>query len=385
LRFGAAGNARVAALLAAISLLLVSAGCESSVATSPSPRPSETRSPSPPIHLDPHTLAALGPRGVGSLDCGSQQIGWPTDSQPIVNEIVPRRDIIQAIAQDGGQPKTVARARHGGDLDSPVPISEPWLVYIEYQQHLESSSADFWYLDAVNLNTQQSVVLASASAGAPLNELPRYAISGARVVWDQLDATGAPRLFLHDFASGSTAAINLPAGTFPVNPAISGDDVFFVDNSADPNSANEDWLGRRGSLRMYNLATSGLSTIDPDPTAYVVGAAGGVAVWLDLTAGGTTVIKAIDLARGGERVIGNYAGIPETNGAAVVWYDSRSNQYMLFVLHTGSFLRLQLGDWRVAQGPYALCGNRLFFAVAPGYDGGTSTVRYVGLGDLMAA
>jgi hypothetical protein len=377
----ARGGWKTAAPLAAIVLLaIVLGGCEQGqTVAAPSNSPSTPTGSPVPTRLAAKTLVALGPRGVGSLDCGAANIAWPTDSKPIVNQIVPRRDIVEAVPLDGGPPRIVAAAKHGGDLDSPVPITEPWLVYIEYQQHLQSSSANFWFLNAVSLTTGQIVGLASATTGRPLEELPRYAVSDGRAVWDQLDSTGAPVLRLHDFGSGSTTTLGLPPGTYPVNPAIAGDKVVFVDNSTDPNSSQEDWLGRRGSLRRYDISTGQTTTLDADPTAYTVQTAGSQVVWLALPGAGASSIKTVPVAGGPVKVIGNYSGLPQTNGSIVVWYDSQTHGFMMFALQEARLVPLQLGDWPDPQGPYALCGNRLYFAVAPGYDGGTSTVRYVDL------
>jgi len=363
-----------------VLLAIVMSGCEHGQAV-----PAPSNSPIPPTgspvptRLAAKTLVALGPRGVGALDCGAAYIAWPTDSKPIVNQIVPRRDIVEVVPLDGGQPRIVATAKHGGDLDSPVPITEPWLVYIEYQQHRQSSSANFWFLNAVNLTTGQFVGLAGATTGRPLEELPRYAVSDGRAVWDQLDTAGTPVLRLHDFGSGSTTTLGLPRRAYPVNPAIVGDNVIFVDNSTDPNSSQEDWLGRRGSLRRYDISTGQTTTLDADPTAYAVQTAGSQVVWLALPAAGPSSIKTVPVTGGPVNVIGNYSGLPQTNGAIVVWYDSQAHGFMKFGLQTTRLEPLQIGDWSDPQGPYALCGNRMYFAVAPGYDGGTSTVRYVDL------
>jgi hypothetical protein len=380
-RSGWRAAARVATMVA---LAIAMTGCEQGqTVAAPSDSLSPPTTTPTPTHLIAKTLVALGPRGVGSLDCGVGNIAWPTDSKPIVNQIVPRRDIVEVVPLEGGQPRVVATAKHGGDLDSPVPIAEPWLVYIEYQQHLQSSSANFWFLNAVNLTTGRLVSLASATAGRPLEELPRYAVSDGRAVWDQLDAAGTPVLRLHDFGSGLTTTLGLPTGAYPVNPAIAADQVIFVDNSTDPNSSQEDWLGRRGSLRRYDISTGQTTTLDADPSAYAVQTAGSQVVWLAIPAVGASSIKTVPVTGGPVKVIGNYSGLPQTNGSIVVWYDSQANGFMMFGLQETRLVPLQLGDWPDPQGPYALCGNRLYFAVAPGLDGGTSTVRYVDLTSVL--
>lgn len=104
---------------------------------------------------------------------------------------------------------------------------------------------------------------------------------------------------------------------------------------------------------------------------------------IELPAAGAASIRTVPLTGGPVRVIGNYSGLPQTNGSIVVWYDSQAHGFRVFGLQESRLVSLQLGTWPDPQGPYALCGNRLYFAVAPGYDGGTSTVRYVDLAPVL--
>ncbi|TAN34927.1 hypothetical protein EPN29_01010 [bacterium] len=255
------------------------------------------------------------------------------------------------------------------------------MVYIEYQQHLESSSADFWYLDAANVVSGQVLELANATAGPALQELPRYDAADGHAVWDQFDSGGNPVLRLYDFATLRAITVATPAGTFPVNPAISGNEIVFVDNSTDPNSNKEDWLGRKGSLVRYDILTGRTTILDTEPSAYAVQAAGSQVTWFAQALSGPS-IRTMPLGGGHLTVIGNYLGIPQTNGSVVVWYDSRSHGFLMFGLHDHQLNRLELGSWPDPQGPFALCGGRLYFAVAPGYDGGTSTIRFAQVGAI---
>jgi hypothetical protein len=373
------GSRRAAALMAMALVSMVGCGTQTT-ATAP-PLPSASL---PAQRLEPETLSPLGARGVGAINCNAGEVAWPTDSAPIANGIVPRRDVVEVVSANGGQPRIVARAQHGGDLDSPVPIAYPWLVYIEYQQHQESSSADFWYLNAVNLLNGQNRELANATSGPALQALPRYDAADGRAVWDQLDSAGEPELRMYDFATGGSSKVGTPAGTFPVNPAISGNEIVYIDNSTDPNSSKEDWLGRKGSLRRYDIPTAVTTTLDADPSAYAVQASDLQVAWFALPPTGGTSVKTVALAGGRVTVIGNYSGIPQTNGSVVVWYDSHAHRFLAFGLGDSRTAQLQVGSWPDPQGPFALCGNRLYFAVAPGYDGGTSTIRFVSMISVRA-
>lgn len=365
-----------------VILPLLLASCNSSSSQSLG-SPTLTTIVTNPLLVSPHVLIGLGPHGVGALNCGSQDIAWPTDSEPIANDILPRTDSVEIVSQAGGLPRVVARARHGGNLDSHVPITEPWLTYIEYQQRVQTSSADFWYLDAVNLTSGEVVELASATGGVALNALPRYSAADGRAVWDQLDATGAAILRMYDFQTRLTSTLPLPPGTYPVNPVISGNEVVFVDNSTDPGRAGEDGLGRRGSLRRFDIRTGQTTTLDADPSAFMAQIAGGQVVWLAIPQlQSQEAVKTVPLSGGKARLIGYYQGIPETNGSIVVWSDAQQHRFLAFGLKDNRLALLQVVGWPDPGNEFALCGNRLYFAIAPAMDSNTSTIRYVDLAGL---
>ena len=375
---GRGGRVAAAPVALPIALLLFSA-CEQTGATAqPVRSPTLSGGITQPVQLPAQSVVVVGAHEVAALGCGAQVIAWPTDSQPIANQTVPRRDVVEVVSQSGGQPRVVARAQHGGDLDSPVPITDPWLVYIEYKQHLTTSSAEFWYLNAVNLGTGETRVLASAVSGAELNAVPRYSASSGRAVWDQYDAHGVPVLRLHDFATGQTTTLGLPPGAFPVNPVISGNEVIYVDNSTDPNSSQEDWLGRRGSLRRYNIQDGQVVTLDPEPSAFMAQIGGSQVVWYAVP----QEVKTVPIGGGSITIIGRYSGIPQTNGSVVVWYDSRALRFMAFGLNNHRMSPLQIGDWPDPRGTFALCGNRLYFALSPDLESPNITIRYADLAGL---
>src|ERR1700680_794724 len=161
-------------------------GCDQSASTSPTPAPSASNKLA--IHqLQPRDWVRLGPYGVGNLGCDGQEVAWSSSTQPISKQIA-RSDVIKVASQTSPQPKVVASAKHGGTLTDSVPVTGAWLVYLEYQQHQNTSSADFWYLNAVDWTDGQTIELASATQGAGLQGLPWYDAANGRAVWDQLNS-----------------------------------------------------------------------------------------------------------------------------------------------------------------------------------------------------
>jgi hypothetical protein len=323
----------------------------------------------------------LGPHGVGNLGCNTGEFAWTTGTQPITKTSV--SDVVEMSSRTNAQPKVVASANHGGTLTDAVPISGSWLVYLEYQQQGQSQFANFWYLDAVNWTTGSVVELARATSGIGLTELPWYDAGDGHAVWNQLDASGKEVLRLYDFTTGQSSTLSLPSGMSPFEPAVSGSAVVFVDNSTDPSRTREDFLGRRGSLRRYDLLTNQVSTLDADPTAFMPRVNNGEVVWTDIAATSAATVAAIPLSGGKVSNIGGSQPVtPQTNGSIVIWYDSATMHFMAFGLKTGRVAQLQVGTWADVQSVFALCGNQLFFALPPASDGGNSTIRLVDLGSL---
>lgn len=366
-----------AALLLALGALAIGLGACDTAPQAAAPPASATAAPGS-VQLSAHDWLALGPYGVGNLGCGSGVLAWTTSTQPI-SKLNHRNDVVALADQNGGPPRIVARSSHGGTLTSAVPITGSWLVYLEYQQHGQTSRADFWYLAAVNWSDGDVRALAQATAGPPLAELPRYAAGGGRAVWSQLDSSGRAILRGYDFGTGQAGTLPLPAGMYPVQPAASSDGVVFVDNSTDPDRAREDFFGRRGTLRQVDLATLRLTTLSADPTAWMPQTAGGVVVWTVVSASSPAVVSALRLPGGPVQSLGANPVTPQTNGALVVWYDSAARQFVAYELTRNRLVRLQVGTWPDVRSVFALCGDRLYFALPPASDGGTSTIRYVDL------
>jgi hypothetical protein len=324
---------------------------------------------------------ALGPYGVGNLGCSTGELAWTTGTQPIAETNL--NDVVEMSSRTSAEPNVVASARHGGTLTDAVPISGSWLVYLEYKQQGQSQFASFWYLDAVNWTTGSVVELARATSGIGLTELPWYDARDGHAVWNQLDASGKELLHVYDFATGKSITLGLPADMSPFEPAVSGSAVVFVDNSTDPSRAREDFLGRRGSLRRYDLVTNQVSTLDADPTAFMPAVGNGEVVWTVIAAKGADTVAAVPLSGGKvSNIGGSHPVTPQTNGSIVIWYDSATLHFMGFGLKTGRVVQLQVGRWADVQSVFALCGNQLFFALPPAGDGGKSTIRLVDLSSL---
>jgi hypothetical protein len=227
----------------------------------------------------------------------------------------------------------------------------------------------------VNVVTGARHLLASATSGIDLTELPAYDAADGRAVWNQLDPSGREVIHVFDFASNQTTTLPLPPGMAPVQPAISGNAVVFVDNSTDPDRQREDFLGRHGSLRKYDLVSNKISTLSEDPTAFQPRAAAGEVVWTALVAGGN-VVASTSLNGGPVAIIGGSNPItPQTNGASIVWYDSGTLHFMEFNLALKAVVQLQVGSWPDVRSVFTLCRNALYFALPPVNDGGQSTIR----------
>jgi hypothetical protein len=328
------------------------------------------------VNLQSHDWLSLGPYAVGNLGCGDEVVAWSTSTVPI-SKTSNTNDILKVASVATGRARTVAHASHGGTLTDLVPVTGSWVVYLEYRQHLQTSSADYWYLNAANWNTGAIIELAATTSGTGLHELPWYDAADGRAVWDQLDSAGRAILRLHDFQTGESTTLPIPSGMYPVQPTISGNSIVFVDNSTDPNRAHEDFLGRRGSLRRLDLVTQSITTLSAAPSAWMPLARGGEVVWTNMSSTGPTSVSGVSMNGGSIKNFGSDPVTPVTDGARVVWYDSDTLRFATYGLHTGKLLQLQVGNWQDVRSVFALCNGRLFFALPA--DSGSNTIRYVDL------
>jgi hypothetical protein len=364
--------------IAALGLLVASMpACAQPITSQPTSTPLASNQ-SAIDHLQPIDWLRLGPYGVGNLGCDGQEVAWSTSTQPISKQNS-RNDVIEVASKASPQPKLVVSATHGGDLTDSVPITGSWLVYLEYQQHQNSASVDFWYLNAVDWVNGQTIELAGATQGAGLGELPWYDAANGRAVWNQLDSAGKPIIRMHDFTTGATTTLPLPSSMYPVQPTTTASSVIFVDNSTDPDRAHEDFFGRRGSLRRFDLTTQKLSTLSSDSTAWMPEARGNEVVWTAMPSGQPPSVSAIPLGGGTITMLGSNPVAPQTDGSIVVWYDSHALTFMEYGLQKSRLVELHVGSYQDPRSVAALCGKRLFFALPPAVDGGTSTIRYVDL------
>jgi len=273
-------------------------------------------------------------------------------------------------------PRVVASARHGGDLTDALRATGSWLVYLEYRQNGQTSSADFWYLNAVNWTNEQLIGLASATSGPALQELPSYDAADGRVVWNQLNSTGESILRMYDLGKGQWTTLPLPATMYPVQPTLSANSVVFVDNSTDPYRAQEDFFSRRGSIRRFDLSTNKITTLSSDPSAWMPQARGDEVIWTAMPSTGPSAVSGVQLEGGPITAFGSDPVAPLTDGSIVVWYDSSDLNFMAFGLSSHHLVDLKIGNWPDIRSVFALCGDRVFFALPPVLDGSSSTIRY---------
>jgi len=357
--------------------------CGQTAPSSASPTASAPAATASPIQLSVQAWLGLGPHGVGNLGCGGTEIAWTTDSQPIAQ--TSKNDTIGISNQISPHPKVLAISRHGGTLTDAVPISGSWLVNLEYLQQGQSDLAAFWYLEAVNWETGAVVDLAQATSGVGLTELPWYDAADGRAVWNQVDASGKETLRLYDFSTGLSKTLILPADMSPFEPAISGSTIVFVDNSTDPGRSQENFLGRHGSLRRYDLLTGRIDTLDADPTAFRPQIDNGQVVWTAIGSSGNTMLAATPVVGGPIVTIASDPVAPQTNGSIVVWYDSSTLHFMAMVFGSGRVVQLQVAALTDVRSVFALCGSELYFALPPAEDGGNSTIRRVDLSLVTAS
>jgi hypothetical protein len=363
-----------AVVLAAFAVGLAS--CDVTPAASPSASPVATPLATTEV-LAYHDWLKLGPYGVGDLGCDGQELAWSSGSQPISKQNS-LEDVIRVANQSEPTSKVIAFAKHGGTLTDVVAVTGAWVVYMEYQQHGQGSSVDFWYLTAVDWANGNVLQLASATSGLALQELPWYDASGGKAVWDQLDSNGAPVLHMYDFAAGQTTTLPIPAAMYPVQPAISGNSVVFVDNSTDPDRGHEDFLSRRGTLRRFDVTKHDITTLSTDSSAWMPRARGGDVIWTAMPGQGPSALLEVRLDGGGISTLGSNPVAPLTDGSRVVWYDSHALRFITYGLRTHHTTDLQIGTWQDMRSVFALCGSRLFFALPEAIEG-SSTLRYADL------
>jgi hypothetical protein len=328
--------------------------------------------------LQPHVWLSLGPHSVGNLGCAGDEIAWTTSARDISKQNS-RNDVVKVASLSTPAPRVVATAKHGGTLTDALPMTGSWIVYLEYQQHNQSSRVEFWYLSAVDWSGGQVIGLANATEGPALDELPWYDAADGRVVWNQLDSVGLPILKMFDFSTRKSVTVPLPAAMIPVEPTLSANSVVFVDNSTDPARANEDFFGRRGTLRKFDVATHKLTTLSADPSAWMPRARGDEVVWTAISSDGSARISAVHLEGGESTTFGSNPVAPSTDGAVTVWYDSQELHFMEYGLASHHVVELLVGSWPDIRSVFAFCGKRVFFALPPAVDGGMSSIRYVNM------
>ena len=347
----------------------------------PSPSPGVSASVSPVVRdavLPEHILVELGPYGVGSLGCDGKTVVWSTSSKPMQS----RLDLIRAAGLAGSGAHAVGRGHLGGTVNDTVVVDGDWVVFMEYQQHQQEFTTDFWSLQAVNLSTGHSIEVAGASQRPVTLELPFYSLSGHFLVWDQLLASGQKVLRLRNLESGSEENIPLPESMYPTRPTMDGDTVVFLDNAADPDHAHEDFYSRNGQLMAYSLTTRKLRKLDSTTRASQPNFHGSTVVWSALVQDpqgptGSTVpdVRLSPLDGGHYKVIAGLGSLPLLSNSYVVWYDTEQRRLFVYSLSSHESRRLMLANRQDLNSEYAVCGHQLIYALPPDVDGNVSRLR----------
>ncbi|MGH7904090.1 MAG: hypothetical protein ACREPA_08185 [Candidatus Dormibacteraceae bacterium] len=274
---------------------------------------------------------------------------------------------------------------HGGTIDDFVPVSGQWALVMEYKQLGMSSSAQFWYLRAVNLGTRQVISLAQATGPPATTELPFYTISGNRIVWDQVTAAGVKVLDMYDLGTRRSSTVPLPLGVYPVRPILVGDQLVFLDNSTDPHRAREEFDTGGGQLMRYDLSTGQLIRLDSTNDARNPSANDSLIAWSDETAGGNNSIKITPIAGHGIKPLAPLAIQAFLSDSYAAWYDYNARQLFAYSFAEHRTVQLTVAGEPDLRAQYALCGATFYYALPPDVDGDRSVIRSLDLSQAFAA
>jgi len=371
------------------SLLLVSAllsGCQSDNAHN---RPTATGSPTPTgkpslVVLPEKIFVDLGPYAVGSIGCDNQTVAWTTSSQPRTSQL----DVVRSVQLSDRSTRVLAQTTGGGTVNDDVVVSGQWVVFMQYQQHNEEFTTDFWKLQAVDISTKRLVPIAAGLQHPTTLELPFYSLSGHTVVWDELEADGRKVLKTLDLASGTSETLRLPTGTYPTRPKISGGQIVFLDNSTDSSRSTEDFYSRTGQLMLYDLATGRIRKLSSTPQAAQPDYHGSVVAWSGTSPDpqGPSVVPDVRLSpTDGKpfKIIAGLGDLPLVSDSFVIWYDHEQRALFAYSLESQRSVILTLASHKDLKAEYGLCGHMLFFALSPEVDGDKSRLRYVDLRDAF--
>jgi hypothetical protein len=355
------------------------------VTSQPTPRGVSPGS-SPRVAILPDQIfAELGEYSVGSLGCDDRTVVWTTSSQQRQSHL----DLVRAAKRSDHTIRVIARTTKGGTVNDDVLVSGSWAVFMEYQQHDQEFTTDFWLLQAVNLTTGQVVQVGSGTQRPTTLELPFYSVSGHTVVWDELEVTGRKVMRIRDLNSASEKILSLPSTMYPTRPKISGDHIVFLDNSTDPGRTTEDFYTRTGKLMLYDLSSGRLKELSSTPQAAQPDYHGGMVVWSGASqdprgASGSFVpdVRLSPLDGKPFRIIGGLGDLPLISDSFAIWYDHEQRRLFAYSLGKQQTTILTVTNHTDLKAEYALCGSTLFYALPPDVDGNASRLRYL---DLQAA
>jgi len=349
---------------------------------------------SPPSQVSSVALAAqiflaLGPYGVGNLSCDSQTVAWTTSSQPRSS----LNNLVRMAHFPSGSSTIVGQAEYGGTLTSPVEVAGNWVVYLEYLQYGETYTDTFWYLRAANLITGKVLVLAHAQSPTG-TEPPFYSISRDLVVWNQLTPTGHEELMAYNLGKLTARRVPLPSGISPIRPQVAGGSVAFLNTAVNPQAAQEPFFSRGGRPSMVDLRTGRFTQLSQATQAQAISFNGSVVVWSNTMPDPVNPAPAVvpdvrltPLGGGATRVIGAVGYSILLDSTYVVWYDNESARLYAYALSSNREVSITVAGQSDLGGVYALCGDRLFFALPPSAAGpngpldprAQSFLRYVNL------
>jgi hypothetical protein len=293
-----------------------------------------------------------------------------------------RLDLIRAAGLAGSAARVVGRGHLGGTVNDTVVVDGVWMVFMEYKQHEQQFTTDFWSLQAVNLTTGQSIEVATATQSPTTIELPFYSLSGHLLVWDQLLPSGKKVLRIRDLESGSDENLPLPVEMYPTRPKIDGDTIVFLDNAADPDRAHEDFYTRNGQLMAYSLTTRKARKLNSTTRASWPDFRGSTVVWSANVQDpqgppGSMVpdVRLSPLDGGPYKTVATLGILPLLSDSYVVWYDHEQHRLFVYSLATHESRRLMLANRQDLKSEYAVCGRMLIYALPPDVDGGVSRLR----------
>ena len=334
-RASARGGVTVAVAAPLIAIILLVTGCSPGRTTAGSASPATARtlpiaSPSPPLttpSASTTVVIALGDKPVGDLQCGSDALVWTSSSHPTDKGLV--SDEVWTSNRSGAGAKRLTSAIYGGMFGA-VDYGGQWFVFDEYQQLGQSQTAAFWHVRAVNIVSDETILIASATSGRPLEELPLPTTDGKTIVWDELSTSGKKQLIALELDSRKRRVLSLPTNSYPISPRLRLGRLIYEDNSDDPGHAQEAWVSRRGSLHEVDMPTGRMTLISAE-LAQQPAFNGAIVAWHGTVpdtvngSGSAFDVRLMDLATMGTAKVADFGARSIINDRFVAWYDYQAH------------------------------------------------------------